>query len=297
MCKKTFLSFPLFYSLLFFFPLFFVCAEQTAQELSIQHYFDRYEYLDVQNAWEEIIRLGENAITHCHSLGRFEEEATIHNQLAYYHFYLGRDTSALFHAEQGLSLSKKIQDKKYQMEALFLISAALRAQGLRTQENSQKEAIFQKSRSYIKKAQHKVIDSPYYKTKIHGKVVYNAGLLEMEDNLNGDLDLAKKYLLEAKKIYKKNSCFNDYSKACLRIANLYLNSGQCDKSLRILNKTYPFISDEKTLLYYEMLFSQIQKEKQSFEEAKTVALRARKRADKLKAIVELNKLDAFIQQL
>lgn len=291
MTMKAYLIFLFLFSSLFGSTSFLYACEATD---SVEYFFASEETLKTNAQWEDIIKLGEEALAICHQKGELETEFKILNTLVSVYFRLGLFSEAKLKAERLMVLGYLINKSEFVIESLYKISAALRGEAGSLNSHPVFQQLYFCEAQRLAKLALEGYEAYFCSNSfLKAKVLFNLGA-SFADNPHADVKAALPYFNEALQIFERLEKEDDRQRTLIRLGKVYLLLNEISEVRKIVNSLMTHSMENRTRLHYLFLEAQLLWMEGNHEEAINKAIEGRGLAIKLNAKADLERLQAFL---
>ncbi len=262
----------------------------------VSHYFAELETLKSAERWEEIISLGEDALTEGRkeSCMTPEQEFAIIDQLVSTYFRLGNFEKAKQRAKFLLVIGSTLRDQPaLVVDSLYKCSAAIRGEAGSISHPEQRRKLFVDARRFARHALELCNASCSTHDALKARVLFNAGAAECDD-LEGDYSAGISMYEKALILFTALKEEDYQQRTLLRLGKAYLLQGDIHKSRQIV-ETFQYLEPEqRTRMHFYYLKAQLLMVEGLCEEAEQVARDGMEMAIKLHAQADAHRFEQLI---
>jgi tetratricopeptide (TPR) repeat protein len=274
------------------------CFSQTDEEhLSvIEKYFDNFNILRKKDRWEEIISLGTKALESAQEMGKKKEQAKICAQLTSVNFYQGNYLQALEFVSRCHLMSEEFEDPTLFIRALYLESAIYRAFAGKSTQDQERQQLYLQAVQAAEEAARSYSKSKLNNLKLLGKIYFNLGAAHA-DNPKGSLDQAEVSYLTAMQSFKSVNEIDDFVRADIRLAKVYVIQKKYEAAQEILNEIRNQVYTERIAMHADFLEAQLNLAINNNLKAIEIARKGLERAEALGAKEDYLRINSLISEV
>lgn len=275
----------MYYINFFLFPLLTLSLSQAQSSLeqtsASQRFVSELQELLKKEAWQEIVDLGEKALTEGADISL---KMAIHDQLVSTYFRLGEYDKGLSHAERLATVAAGFGDPAARINSLYKLSAILRG----AEFYSQGRKAIQESLALCQELSN---------DRLLARVIFNYAALEMEDP-QGNLVLATNQLKQAEALFMKLGNEEDYlARTQIRLGKAYLLQKMGPEARSVVEEMRKASLEPRTHMHFLYLEAQVLFMEENLPLAEKKALEAKALALSLGAKADEKRYEEFLHQL